>query len=76
MKLTTNRGVLLLIASVVMVVAAVLTAVYLSGLVSEKKNVEDARYILQARSLAESGAGAMSGTTSGNAVAGMAFGLD
>lgn len=56
MRLSNKRGVLLLIASIVMVVAAVLTAVYLSGLVSEKKNVEDSRFILQARSLAEAGA--------------------
>lgn len=56
MKLNNKRGVLLLVASVVMTVAAVLAAVYMSSLVTEKKTVEDSRFIMQARTLAESGA--------------------
>jgi hypothetical protein len=54
-RLKNNRGVLLIVASVVMLVIAVLTAVYLSTIVSEKHSVDIERYSLQVINLAEAG---------------------
>jgi hypothetical protein len=51
-----EKGILLVIASVIMAVVSVLTGVYLSSMVSEKRGVDTERYVLQAVSLAEAGA--------------------
>jgi hypothetical protein len=52
----TNKGILLVIATVVMAVVSVLTGVYLSSLVTEKRSFDTARGVLQALNLAEAGA--------------------
>jgi Tfp pilus assembly protein PilX len=51
-----SRGVLLLVAAVVMTVISVLTGAYFSSLVTEKRSTDDARLVLQALNLAEAGA--------------------
>ncbi|MFA5100756.1 MAG: DUF4900 domain-containing protein [Candidatus Omnitrophota bacterium] len=51
-----KRGVLLVIAMTVMVVIAVLTAVYLSTIVAEKHSVDTERFVIQGVHLAEAGA--------------------
>ena len=51
-----NRAVLLLIVILIMTVISVLTGVYLTSLVTEKRSVDDERFVDQAVDLAESGA--------------------
>ena len=63
-----TRAVLLLIVTLVMMVLSVLTGVYLSSLVTEKRSVDDERFVSQAIGLAESGAN--------HAVSEMRFRLD
>ncbi|HOW43119.1 MAG TPA: DUF4900 domain-containing protein [Candidatus Omnitrophota bacterium] len=51
-----NKGILLVIASLVMTVVAALTGVYLSSIISEKRSVNSERYTGQSLNLAEAGA--------------------
>ncbi|HOU36443.1 MAG TPA: hypothetical protein PK562_04155, partial [Candidatus Omnitrophota bacterium] len=51
-----ERGVLLIISMVVMVVLAVLTSVYLMTVVTEKHSTDTERFVIQAVHLAEAGA--------------------
>jgi hypothetical protein len=51
-----NRGVLLIISMVVMVVISALTGVYLMTIVSEKHSADSSRFVMQAVNLAEAGA--------------------
>ncbi|HNQ50210.1 MAG TPA: DUF4900 domain-containing protein [Candidatus Omnitrophota bacterium] len=51
-----ERGVLLIISMVVMVVLAVLTSVYLMTIVTEKHSTDSERFVIQAVHLAEAGA--------------------
>jgi hypothetical protein len=51
-----KKGILLIIASIVIAVISVLTSVYLSSLVTEKTSVDAERDVLQALNLAEAGA--------------------
>ncbi len=51
-----KKGVVLVIASVVIMVVTVLTSVYMTSMVTEKRSVDKERYVLQALNLAEAGA--------------------
>lgn len=51
-----NKGVVLVVSLVFMVILLTLTAAYFSGLIAEKKAMESERFILQALSFAEAGA--------------------
>jgi hypothetical protein len=55
-KLAEKRGFLLILAALVMVIVAVLAAVYMSSIVVEKRSVDDERGVFQAVNLAEGGA--------------------
>lgn len=55
-RLKNKKGVLLIIACVVMIVVATLSSVYLSSIVTEKRAVDTELYVLQAMNLAEAGA--------------------
>lgn len=50
-----NKGIVLIVSLMVMAVILVLTGVYFSSLLSEKRAADNQRYILQALSLSESG---------------------
>ncbi len=51
-----KKGVVLVIALMIMVVLLVLTAVYFSGLLTEKKSADTEEFVMQALGLAEAGA--------------------